>query len=105
MIEIDAQNSGNGISGVQISKNFRGDAAGPLIMRGFGVRHGQGFRLDQRLRTASVLDVLHAGEFFCRIKRFEGKNSRFEVLVPTDRRSGIVCLYRVYRVLIAAATI
>jgi hypothetical protein len=43
MIEFDAQNSGNGISGVQISKIFRvGD-------RGFGVRHGQGFRLDPRL--------------------------------------------------------
>jgi hypothetical protein len=46
-----AQNSGNGISGVQISKFLRGGGmtSDPLIMRGFAVRHGQGFRLDPRL--------------------------------------------------------
>ena len=50
MIEFDARNSENGISGVQISKIFRGECPRtPLIMRGFGVRHGQGFRLDPRL--------------------------------------------------------
>jgi hypothetical protein len=43
MIEFDARNSENGISGVQISKIFRGGmpALDPLIMRGFGVRHGR----------------------------------------------------------------
>ena len=50
MIEFDARNSENGISGVQISNTFRGECPRtPLIMRGFGVRHGQGFRLDSRL--------------------------------------------------------
>ena len=44
--EFEAQNAGNSISGVQISKHFRGRGGG---MPGIGMSHGQGMRLDPRL--------------------------------------------------------
>ena len=36
-------------------QKFSGGEWTPLIMRGFGVRHGQGFRLDPRLCLGSML--------------------------------------------------
>ncbi len=44
--EFEAQNAGNSISGVQISKHFPGGGRG---MPGIGMSHGQGMRLDPRL--------------------------------------------------------
>ena len=44
--EFEAQNTGNSISGVQISKHFPGGG-----MPGIGMSHGQGMRLDPRLKS------------------------------------------------------
>ena len=48
--EFEAQNAGNSISGVQISKHFPGGGGMP----GIGMSHGQGMRLDPRLYTEST---------------------------------------------------
>ncbi len=61
--EFEAQNAGNSISGVQISKKFPGGGGGGRGMPGIGMSHGQGMRLEPRLH----LIASRGGDFliFC----------------------------------------
>ena len=53
--EFKAQNAGNSISGVQISKIFWGGGGMP----GIGMSHGQGMRLDPRLHMITFKQLIY----------------------------------------------
>ncbi len=74
--EFEAQNAGNSISGVQISKHFPGEGGGGVP--GIGMSHGQGMRLDPRLGLNSLTaggatEAVNQGKMSNRLLKIHGR--------------------------------